>query len=497
MVYSYNYKQVKSSNSVNFTNFGSEITFDFKTDQLEHVDLLNSYLSVRLRIEQNATGAPGQANITCLRPLSLPSGADATTNDFIPYLSKNYLCGLFTTGKMTINDMVVSTISDIHSVNTLIRSVFDTPEIENTIDSTNPIKPLRIEDTIQPSANFGTYGQDAAQNFTIACPYTGKSKYAWDNMGMFKYYIENTCNMSLPFPLFMTGSNKEGLFPDNKIKMSFMVDPFYPTNIVQFTQNIGATVGSGINSITNLTSTWGCPANSIAVGIADLTLNLRIITKVNPLNEVRLLHLRQIFSQPHTLLSSNETFNLSAPKNNVKYVLACFLQTTRTGAGKSPSDFSDGFTGSVSAVTNETINVTGAVHCLQYIRFNYHGKQYPSWDYNIVNKATTICPTAGANTKESSFELQRLFEDVINNADCREDRCGSLYNVSSMAVEPIFCFKIADYPNSDDNNMLVSVKLDGAYVPSSSVLLTVCLYDEFVELTYDSAGKIISTILKS
>ena len=66
-----------------------------------------------------------------------------------------------------------------------------------------------------------------------------------------------------------------------------------------------------------------------------------------------------------------------------------------------------------------------------------------------------------------------------------------------MAIEPIFCFKIADFPNSDDTNMLVSVKLDSAYVPSSSVLLTVCLYDEFVELTYDSAGKIISTILKS
>ena len=378
MVYSYNYKQVKSSNSVNFTNFGSEISFDFKTDQLEYVDLLNSYLSVRLRIEQNATGNVGANNITCLKPLSLPSGAPTVTNDFIPYLSKNYLCGLFTTGKMTINDMVVSTISDIHSVNTLIRSVFDTLKIENTIDNTNQIKPLRIEDTIQPTANFVTYGQNAAQKFTVACYYTGKSKYAWDNMGMFKYYVENTCNMSLPFPLFMTGTNKDGLFPDNKVKMSFMVDPFYPTNIVQFTQNIGATVASGINAITNLTSTWGCPAHSIAVGVADLTLNLRIITKVNPMNESRLLHRRQIFSQPHTLVSSNETFNLSAPKNNVKYILACFLPIQKTGPGKSPSDFSDGVTGSVDAAHSETINTTGAVHNLQYIRFNYHGKQYPA-----------------------------------------------------------------------------------------------------------------------
>ena len=170
MVYSYNYRQVKSVNSVSLTNFSGEISFEFKTDQLEYIDLMNSYLSVRLRIEQNAAANLGANNITCLRPLSIPAGAPATTNDFVPYLSKNFLCGLFSTGKMSINDVVVSTISDVQSVNTLIRSVFDTPEIEGSIDSTNPVRPMRLEDAIQPSANFGTYGQNAAQNFTIACP---------------------------------------------------------------------------------------------------------------------------------------------------------------------------------------------------------------------------------------------------------------------------------------------------------------------------------------
>ena len=78
------------------------------------------------------------------------------------------------------------------------------------------------------------------------------------------------------------------------------------------------------------------------------------------MNEARLLHMRQIFSQPHTLVSSNETFNLSAPKINVKYILAYFLQAQKTGPGKSPSDFSDGFTGSVDNAHSETINTTGA-----------------------------------------------------------------------------------------------------------------------------------------
>ena len=105
-------------------------------------------------------------------------------------------------------------------------------------------------------------------------------------------------------------------------------------------------------------------------------------------------------------------------------MLATLLQSTRQGAGRSSSDFSNGFTPAADATTNETVITTDAVHNLQYIRVNYHGKQYPSWDYNINNKGTAICPTA-ANTKESSYELHRLLEDVISNADCREDRSGS------------------------------------------------------------------------
>ena len=159
MVYSYNYHLIKSANSVTYNNFASEITFEFKTDQLQYVDLLNSYLSIRLRIEQNATANLGQANITCLKPLPIVSGVPATTsNDFIPYLSKNFLAGLFSTGKMSINDKVISTINDIQSVQTLYKSAFDTKTIYETIESTNPIRPLTIEDTIQPIASYGTYG---------------------------------------------------------------------------------------------------------------------------------------------------------------------------------------------------------------------------------------------------------------------------------------------------------------------------------------------------
>ena len=83
-------------------------------------------------------------------------------------------------------------------------------------------------------------------------------------MGPFKYYIVNTLNMSLPFPLFST-YNSEGISPDKKIKFCFNVDSNYPTNIVQFKQRLNS-VANPI-SIVALNSTM-MPAYSIAVGVS-------------------------------------------------------------------------------------------------------------------------------------------------------------------------------------------------------------------------------------
>ena len=47
----------------------------------------------------------------------------------------------FQTGRMTINDKMVSVNSAIAPVNTLTRSVFDNKQINDTIDSTNVVRP--------------------------------------------------------------------------------------------------------------------------------------------------------------------------------------------------------------------------------------------------------------------------------------------------------------------------------------------------------------------
>ena len=338
----------------------------------------------------------------------------------------------------------------------------------NTVDSTNPIFPQGIEDAIV-STVAETYGAAGAQNFTQACPYSGHNLYAWNNMGPFKYYKENVCTFTLPFPLFtFAGLNPDGIPPGNKIKISLYASPYYFTNLIQ--SNVPMTNTTAIRDIVQLTQSNGnVPAYSIGVAVIDMFLQVRMVSKPNPLNDVRLLKIRQIQAQTHTLASTSEQFPLSVPIRNLKYILSCFLHSNRYGKNASPSDFSDGI----------GVN-TGAVSCVNLVRFQYHGKSYPSNDYNIDNTNKVIC---GAGN--SSMELYRLLADVVGNSGVRDDRNGSLYDLSKIATEPIFCFKIGDLPNNTESTLNVTVNCTkGAYTGSSSAILIVCLYDQDFEIPY-------------
>ena len=83
------------------------------------------------------------------------------------------------------------------------------------------------------------------------------------------------------------------------------------------------------------------------------------------------------------------------------------------------------------------------------------------------------------------MELYRLLADVVGNANNRADRSGSIYNMSRIATEPIFCFKVADIPNNTESTLNVTINCtNGAYTSSQSALLIVCLYDQDFEIPY-------------
>lgn len=473
MVHSYAYRQINPTKSVAYSNFTGNVDFEFSTNQLEYLDFLETYAQVRLRIEQNATNAAAAG--TTMMPVPVVGHSD-----FIPFLSKDPMACLFSNGNMYLNDKIVSTVTEIPSADTLIRSIFESKDIMDSIDSTNPIKVQGLEDQILNSTDNETYGAAGAQDFTKPVPYSGRNLYAWNNMGAFKYYKENVCTFTLPFPLFsFAGLNPEGLPPGNKVKISLYASPYYFTNLIQSNRAMSAT--TPIRNVVQLTASNGnVPAYSIGVAVIDMFLQVRMVMKANPLNDVRLLKIRQIQAQTHTISSTSEQFPLSVPIRNLKYILACFLQSGRYGLNGSPTDFSDGI-----GVT------TGAATTFNLVRFQYHGKSYPTNDYNIKNNVRALC---GGATSDSSMELYRLLADVVGNAGVRDDRCGSLYNVSKIATEPIFCFKVADIPNNTESTLNVTINCtNGSYTGSSSALLVVCLYDQDFELPYvngivDEAG---------
>ena len=175
MVYSYGYLQINPTKPVAYTNFTGNIDFEFSTNQLEYLDFLETYAQVRVRIEQNASNIAAAGS--CLTPVPV-----ANAHDFIPFLAKNAMSSLFSNGNMYINDKIVSTVTEIPSADTLIRSTFETREIMSSIDSTNPINPQGVEDTmIKGGVNYETYGAVGVQDFIQPCPYSGRNKYAWDN----------------------------------------------------------------------------------------------------------------------------------------------------------------------------------------------------------------------------------------------------------------------------------------------------------------------------
>ena len=148
MVYSYGYRQINPTKTVNYTNFTGNIDFEFSTNQLEYLDLLETYGQVRLRIVQNASATP-DANITSLLPCSIPynsavNGTAKTAHDFIPYLSKKFVSSLFSNANMFINGKIVSSVTEIPSADTLIRSAFESKAIMESNDSTNAINPMSM-----------------------------------------------------------------------------------------------------------------------------------------------------------------------------------------------------------------------------------------------------------------------------------------------------------------------------------------------------------------
>ena len=96
----YEYVVVKSPQSVQWSAFSGQIPFIFKTPTDKWVKPRECFMAVKLKIDQ----LDGAGNHTPLASIA---------NTGTPYLSKNPVSTLFSTGKCLINDKLITNMNEI------------------------------------------------------------------------------------------------------------------------------------------------------------------------------------------------------------------------------------------------------------------------------------------------------------------------------------------------------------------------------------------------
>ena len=180
-----------------------------------------------------------------------------------------------------------------------------------------------------------------------------RANYAAKCQVLFNTFQTQTLTWSLPLPLFQSN---EWIPPHTKVEVDFNVNTNWYNEILSCVGvfpvgNVVPLPAGGVNTV----------ANSIGVGIDDISLWLYYVTEETPVNMVKEIHLKQFFSQVHTIQSTNESFSLTLPNGgrNVSHILACMLQTGRSGTiKKSSTDFSSGYTNANPEVKIVTDSVT-------------------------------------------------------------------------------------------------------------------------------------------
>ena len=177
-----------------------------------------------------------------------------------------------------------------------------------------------VQPVVGPSAVAG-YVTVPAITFPIPIlSFPNRASYSQKCQILFNTYKEQTLTCALPLPLFQAN---EWIPPHTKVEIDFNVNTNWHNEIISF---VGAQPTGGIVQLSGATNTV---ANSIGVGIDDISLWLYYVKEQSPANIVKEIKLKQYFSQVHTISGSNESFTLTLPNGgrNGSHLLACFFQT--------------------------------------------------------------------------------------------------------------------------------------------------------------------------
>ena len=104
-------------------------------------------------------------------------------------------------------------------------------------------------------------------------------------------------------------------------------------------------------------------------------------------------------------------------------------------------------------------------------------KSYPNPDYQL-NFSSAL--------SDNCQDVSRMFYDFINNSGSKFDRSGNIVSIQEFINEPMMCFRVNTDVTTYNESLQVYLNLNTNYVPGTSQLLIVALYDETLRLTFDS-----------
>ena len=137
--YGYEITKVRSSQTFSYGGFNGDLTFTFTPEAEKWISPKNSFITVQLRITMTDESATGNTYISTLKPIITGGTRAAATAVGIPYINNNPIPCLFKAISCKIGNQLISMNQNIASVNTLYKTLYESSNEENSVNSLCPI----------------------------------------------------------------------------------------------------------------------------------------------------------------------------------------------------------------------------------------------------------------------------------------------------------------------------------------------------------------------
>ena len=481
--YGYDYVRARPTGAIDYDNFNGDVTFVVNANESERwISPKNSYLSIRLRIVQtNSAGVCG-----LLRPVVNEGTSEAAaTQVSIPFINPNPAACLFQAVNFDIGDENLTNTQNLASCNTLYRTLYESRNEQETVNSTNPIKLMGTLDTdvtLNKTIKFADYFDTEFGSTGAGCPVSNHQLFALKNMMEFNKYNEIEINTQCFAPIMYS----DNLIPPNTpFTLRLNVDSSYHLNLLNLAGSTDCSlpavnaVDLTFGKLSSATSNSGIK-NNISVAILDMNLWLYRCHMDDAVSIPREIYINNFTSTIKPITGTTSEFNVDFKKNRRLTHIACAFIHPKNVVKFTPTDFSSGF--EMSTTTENYITDNSPIFQINNLRIEYAGTVYPfiPYDLNFDFKAEI-------DTTKNSKGTFRCVYDYFNFSDSLRDRSGSMHNANSYIVSPIIMFKTFQNPNNDDNTCICSVNTKNQLTNCN--MLVMAFYDENVALSYDQYGK--------